>query len=530
MNPRADSSTDSCPGSNSRAETFSGRLVTLAGDDPGRVAVRLVSRAGAVTEFTRSDLARRAAGIAALLEERGVAAGTLLVVALPTSIEHLAVSLAAWQLGACVLPINPGMPDPERHATLALARSWKPAVGIGDVDFGDLTAIGAADLRDIEAEPIAPDRHVVPEPGKAIGSGGSTGRPKIIVDPKPWVHVPGRWGVINRLGLAPEQTSLIFGRMYHNMGFYLSHLALFEGHTIILPEKFDAAQTVDLIERYRVQFIAPLPIMMQRIAKLDGIEERDFSSIEGMYHSGGACPPWVKHLWLRLVPPERQWELYGSSEEKGATAIRGDEWLERPGSVGRAFETEIRIMGSDGAEKPAGEIGEIFMRNRVDPAVPLGGTWPQEPTLEYVGAPPPPELEGGYVSVGDMGYLDDDGYLYLADRRVDMIKSGGVNIYPAEIEGVLSEFDGVEDVVVVGIPDAEWGHRVHAIVQPRDAGNPPGEQALDRFCRERLAGYKAPKSFEFLETLPRDPSGKIRRTALREERRAGVPGAAEPAA
>lgn len=523
MNARAKPSAPTKP----EAVSFSSRFVHLARVNPDRIAVRMISSDGETT-LARIQLARKSAGIAELLKRRGVEQDSLVILALPTSMEHVAAALGAWQLGACVLPINPELPTPEFDALWALAQSWKSCVLIAQGDFTERSCISTSELRRADADLANSDLHVTPVPGKAIGSGGSTGRPKIIVDPKPWVHIPGKWGIMNRVGLAPEQTTLIFGRLYHNMGFYLSHLALFEGHTIILSAKFDAAQTVDLIERYRVQFIAPLPIMMQRIAKLDGIKDRDFSSIESMYHSGGACPQWVKRVWLELVPPERQWELYGSSEEKGATVIRGDEWLERPGSVGRPVDTEICVLDAHGDPLPTGDVGEIYMRNIVDPAVPAGGTWPQEPTLKYVGAPPPPQTDDGFVSVGDMGFLDKDGYLHLADRRVDMIKSGGVNIYPAEIESVLSENESVEDVVVVGIPDSEWGHRVHAIVQPRADANPPKKRDLDHFCRARLAGYKAPKSYEFLPLLPRDPSGKIRRAALREERKTGVGTAAGP--
>jgi bile acid-coenzyme A ligase len=161
------------------------------------------------------------------------------------------------------------------------------------------------------------------------------------------------------------------------------------------------------------------------------------------------------------------------------------------------------------------------MRNIDDPAIPPGGTWPQEPTCEYVGAPPPVTTEDGFVSLGDMGSLDEDGFLHIADRRVDMIVSGGVNVYPAEIESVLSGHPEVADVVVIGVPDPEWGSRVHALVQPAVWPCVLSVPTLDRYCREQLTSYKMPKSYELVEMIPRDPSGKIRRMALREERRSG---------
>ncbi|MGH9175320.1 MAG: AMP-binding enzyme, partial [Vicinamibacterales bacterium] len=160
---------------------------------------------------------------------------------------------------------------------------------------------------------------------------------------------------------------------------------------------------------------------------------------------------------------------------------------------------------------PAGEVGEIFMR-------PFGSS---EPTYVYIGSPPARTTLDGFVSVGDLGYLDADSYLFLADRRVDLIISGGANIYPAEVEAPLSQYPDVVDVVVIGLPDDDWGKRVHAIIHPRDLANPPSITALDAWMRRHLASYKVPKTYEFIAELPRDGAGKIRRTALIEERVTG---------
>src|SRR5262249_18349048 len=149
-----------------------------------------------------------------------------------------------------------------------------------------------------------------------------------------------------------------------------------------------------------------------------------------------------------------------------------------------------------------GEVGEIFFR-LFDP----------EPTYYYIGSPPVKSTPDGFMSVGDMGWVDEEGYLFLADRRVDLIISGGANIYPAEVEAALTEHPAVRDVAVIGLPDDDWGKIVHAVIQPRDAANPPAIRALDAHCRERLAAYKVPKSYEFVAALPRDDTGKIRRSA-----------------
>lgn len=508
-------------GSARRAVSFSERCRQHALANPSRAALIYVSEDGKETATSWEALDRWADRAARLFRDAGVDRESLVVIAIPDGAEHYVAALAAWRLGACTLPLNPAMPAAERKAVLELASSWRPIALVGDWHVAGVATIQLQLLSNDGGGREEVIRDVVPCPGKAIGSGGSTGRPKIIVDPKPWAHIPGCWGPMSEVGLGHGQRQLVTSRLYHNVGFFLSHIGLFEGHTLVFSARFDAARTVELIRKHHIQFLGMLPIMMQRIARLPGLSADDFSSVEAMYHAGAACPDWVKRRWLELVSPERLWEIYGSTEEKGMTMLRGDEWLRRPGSVGRPYRSEIRIQDRHGRELRRGEVGEIYMRNAVDTATPTGGTWPQEPTCEYVGAPAPETTEDGFVSVGDMGRLDEDGFLYLADRRVDMIVSGGVNVYPAEIESVLSAHPDVADVVVIGVADAQWGHRVHALIQPADWPHSLDVGELDRFCRGRLLAYKVPKSYELMQALPRDPSGKIRRTALREERRAG---------
>jgi bile acid-coenzyme A ligase len=246
------------------------------------------------------------------------------------------------------------------------------------------------------------------------------------------------------------------------------------------------------------------PIIMRRIILLPGIQGRDLSSIQAIQSSAAPCPEWLKRAWIDLIGAEKVHEVYGSTEGIGATMIRGDEWLEHPGSVGRPVSCELRILDEEGNDLPAGEVGEIFMRPLAE-----GG-----PTYRYIGAPAAKATPDGFASIGDLGWLDDDGYLYIADRRTDMIVSGGANVYPAEVEAALSEHPALADCAVVGQPDEEWGRRVHAIIQPHDPDNPPSVAELDRHCRERIASYKVPKTWEFVHELPRNEAGKIRRSAL----------------
>jgi bile acid-coenzyme A ligase len=272
-------------------------------------------------------------------------------------------------------------------------------------------------------------------------------------------------------------------------------------------ERFDAEEYLRLIESERVTWTLTVPTMWSRIMDLpaDVRSRHDLSSLDAVVHSGSPMAPWLKRALIDLVGPTRVFEMYGATEVAG-TMIRGDEWLEHPGSVGRpmpGYSIEIRDDG--GRQVPTGVVGEIWIRP------------PRVPTFRYVGAEAR-LAEDGFVSVGDLGRMDDDGYLFIADRRTDLILSGGSNVYPAEVEGVLLEHPLVRDVVVIGIPDPRWGQRVHAIVEPRDAARAPAGADLDAFGRARLSSYKLPKTYEIIDAIPRDTAGKVRRQALRDER------------
>ena len=199
---------------------------------------------------------------------------------------------------------------------------------------------------------------------------------------------------------------------------------------------------------------------------------------------------------------------YGMTENLGLTALRGDEWLAHPGSVGRGFrDTEIRVVDDAGKTVGAGEFGEIYLRA------------PMNDQYRYIGgAAPLPTTADGFTSAGDLGHLDADGYLYIADRRTDMIVTGGANVFPAEVESALIEHPEIVDVVVIGLADPKWGRRVHAVVQPVDLEHPPGEPAVISFAKSRLAGYKVPKTVEFIDEIPRTAATKVNRSAMTEAR------------
>ncbi|HEX2038799.1 MAG TPA: AMP-binding protein, partial [Acidimicrobiales bacterium] len=344
--------------------------------------------------------------------------------------------------------------------------------------------------------------------------------PKIIVDPTPFEWSPALLAESARAwsGMGEREVQLVVGPFYHNLPFSWAHLGLFLDHHLVVMERFDAARALDLVERHRVTFVPLVPTMMRRMLLVPDVHQRDLSSLKAVFHTAAPCPEPVKRGWIELVGPERVYELYGATEATGTCMIRGDEWLAHPGSVGRpSADTEVRILDESRRDVPVGEVGEVFMRR-------LSGV----ATYRYVGSPPAATTDEGFVSVGDLGRLDADGYLYLADRRADLVITGGANVYPAEVEAALIAHPGVLDVVVIGLPSEEWGRSVHAVVQPVDPAAPPSEEDLARHCRERLTPYKVPKSFELVAELPRNEAGKVRRSALAAERATPAVGSTPP--
>lgn len=479
--------------------SYSALLRHLAATRPQQPAVIAVARDGGEATLTWRELEQAANRAARLLDARGVDRSSLVVVAVPNSIAHVVAASAVWKLGGCVLPLNPVAPAAERDQHLALA---KPAAVVAD--WTDVDALPPSELLNSPqtADPL-PD--AVPNPGKAIGTGGSTGRPKLIVSTGPWGYHPQFEDILAGFGLLRDLVQLLPGPLHHNFGFDWCYHGILNGHTIVLMERFDADLAVDLIERHRIEYAGLVPTMMRRIAELPDIKQRDLSSLRTILHSAGPCPPWVKEAWIDLIGAPGVIEGYGASEGFGNTIIHGDEWLQHRGSVGRPFQCELKILDDDGAEVPAGTVGEVWMRR------PNVGD-------RYIGEQRARVRPDGFGSVGDLGWVDEDSYLYLADRRTDLIVSGGVNVYPAEVEGALASHHAVADVAVIGLPDDEWGHVVHAIVQLRPSSEPHSQEDLRAHCRQLLAPYKTPKSFEFVDALPRDDGGKLRRNALRTQR------------
>jgi len=492
--------------------SYGRRVTELSALHPDATAMVFAARDGSDRRVSWAELEARSTAGAYLLSAacaRPPGPGDRVVVALPNCPEHIFASYAAWKLGACVVPLRWDLPRWERERIWEVCR---PAAVIGDWPAeGDAAMVSLEDFLAATVPPAAePLGDRVPFPVRAIASGGSTGRPKLIVTPLPGAAVPGRYFETGLLypGNAPGETQLIPAPLYHTNGFAVCHNGLFEDQLLILMERFDAAQAVDLIERHRVTVMCLAPTMLLRMIRLPGIEGRDLSSIKGILQGAASCPPWLVRAWMDRLGPEKFFIAYGGSENPGLTMVNGVEWLQHPGSVGRGFLSDVRILDPDGREVEPGTVGEIFLRSQVA----------EGPTYQYLGAPPARVTQDGFVSLGDLGWVDADGYLYIADRRVDLIVTGGANVFPAEVEAALSEHPGVADVAVIGLPDEEWGHRVHAVVAAAP-GNILGPDELVAHCRQRLAAYKVPKSIEVVEALPRNEVGKVNRGDLVAARR-----------
>ena len=336
---------------------------------------------------------------------------------------------------------------------------------------------------------------------KALGSGGSTGRPKLI-EAGGDSRFPGALVGLTA-GAQEGDTQLIAVPLSHNTGMTTATIGLLMRQHLVLMPRFDAAEFLRLITEQRVDYIVTVPTIMQRLLPVyrANPDAYDLSSIRRLWHVGAPCPPAVKQAWIDLLGPEVVWELYGGTELQAITVLSGTQWLEHRGSVGVVVAGEMKVLDDDGNECPRRVVGEIYMR-------PSPGS---APTYRYIGATA--KSRDGWDSLGDLGYFDEDGFLYLNDRRVDMFTVGGRNVYPAEIESALSAHPNVLSCLVVGIPDDDLGQVPYAIVQADGLD----EADVTGFLSERIASYKVPRSVEFSDTPLRDDAGKARRSAVRDE-------------
>lgn len=456
--------------------------------------------------LTYAELHRRSNRLARGLAAKGVKYRDLVTIGLPNSVDFATAAYAVWKLGATPQPVSFRLPKAELAAIVELAKS--PVV-IADFDHvldrpvlkvADVLALSAdeSDLPDVTA-PIL----------KAPTSGGSTGRPKLILAGSPAVAAK-ETPEVGGFRLRPVDTVLIPAPLYHNAPFGMLTSATSLGAHVVLTARFDPEQTLAEIQNRKATWVYLVPTMMNRIWHLPAeVRGRyDLSTVETLWHMAAPCPAWLKEAFIHWIAPGEVMELYAGTEAQAVTIITGTEWLTHRGSVGQVAIGEMKVFGEDGRELPAGEVGEIYMRR--PPGAPA--------TYTYVGATPR-TLADGWESLGDLGWFDAEGYLYLADRRTDMILVGGSNVYPAEIEAALEEHPAVQSCAVIGLPDDDLGAKIHAIVNAKGAVS---EDDLRVHLKDRLVTYKQPRSYEFVDEPVRDDAGKVRRTALREARIAAL--------
>lgn len=497
----------------------------ISEDHPDAPAV-VASPSGRTLTF--GALAAAAHRVANALRANGLRDGDVVAYALPNDVDAVIWQLATTEIGLRYVTLNTALSADEFAAILEHSGAVTVVAHVDYLDRFASTPPGTS-LRIVVGGPggsrfvteqdfLTGHPATPPQPrsqGDAIRySSGTTGKPKGIVRPldgRDPSEVADALKVFGRaFDFRPFDGAHLVSTGMHHAGcqsFYLG--ALHVGQPLAILGRFDAEQTLAAIERHAVTTAYMVPTQFVRMLKLPPeVRARyDVSSLRSVVHSAAPCPLQVKKDMLAWWGPVI-WETYGGTEG-AATIAKPHRWLEKPGTVGRPVRgMRVKILDDDGREVPSGTVGDVYME-RVD-----GQRFEYRNDAELTES----VHRGTAFTIGDVGYLDDDGYLFICDRAKDMIISGGVNIYPAEVEGVLSSHPAVADVAVIGIPDAEWGEQVKAVVQPVD-GVAPSEDLAEEiiaFCRQRLAGFKCPRTVDFDPALPRTETGKLMKRQIRQ--------------
>jgi len=499
-------------------------------DAEGQTGVRCGERFSTYPELFGRAL-RATGGLHAL----GVSAGDRVALLLRNSLEFLEASIATVPLGASAVPINwhwraeeiaHVLRDSGAKVLIAHADLW-PAIAAAVPESIVLVLVPGE-----EGEPrseVAAGAHWWPQwlaasapwqqppetaPVSIIYTSGTTGRPKGVVrSPATDEQRGATQALLGELfGLAPQERTVIPAPMYHAAPNVYALAAAIHGMDMTIMPRFDAEEFLRIVAEQRVTVVQMVPTMFVRLLGLpEPVRSRyDVSSLRWVVHAAAPCPPHVKQAMIDWLGPIVA-EYYGGTETGPVVFCTSEEWLTHPGTVGRPLgDARVRVLDEHGNELPRGESGEVYVWLDVWPDFTYHGDEAKRREVE----------RDGLISVGDVGYIDEDGYLYLNDRRTDMVISGGVNIYPAEIEACLIAMDGVCDCAVFGIPDEEFGEVLAAHVE-LEPGSSVTPDAVREHVRERLAGYKAPRVVEFSSSLPREDSGKIFKRRLREPYWAG---------
>ena len=476
---------------------------------PAETVVTTIGRDRDEDVITRAELTDWSDRIGLALVEQGITVGDLVPIHLPTSTGFIAAAIGIFKAGGTPMPVSNRLPETELSHLLELAEA-KVVISNALTANQNLNidllrkASPTAGGTEKSAHPLS---RRVSNPTKALASGGSTGKPKLIVTTGDALFDPENPIIPMLMRFEPSDLKYSPGPLYHNGPFWFSINMLLRGGRLLLNERFNAQSCLETIERFKPTVLNLVPTMMQRLLREPRWHEADLSSVRIAWHLAAPCPAWAKEGFIEKLGGNAVLELWAATESNGLTIIDGEEWLSHRGSVGKPVGTEVLILDENRQPLPQGEVGEIFTR--------MAGA---APPCEYRGAQSLDSINDGFTSVGDLGWLDEEGYLYLADRRTDLIISGGANIYPAEVEAVISQHPKVKDVAVVGLKDEDLGRRVHAIVEGFDSDDRPTLEELFALCSEQLVRYKVPRTIEMIDALPRNDAGKIRRSQLREER------------
>ncbi|MFG2178574.1 acyl-CoA synthetase [Streptomyces abikoensis] len=478
--------------------------------------------------WTAGHLHAEANRLVHALRAEGLREGDAFAAVLPNGAEFLTAHLAATQAGFYLVPVNHHLVAPEiawiladsgAKALIAHER-WADTVRAA-ADEAGLPPSGRYAVGDIAGfRPYAGllyGRPTTPPGDRTLGwvmnyTSGTTGRPRGIRRPLPGIppeeaHLGGFLGIF---GIKPHDGNvhLVCSPLYHTAVLQFAAASLHLGHRLVVMDKWTPEEMLRLIDAHRCTHTHMVPTQFGRLLALPaGVRAAyDVSSLRHAIHGAAPCPEHVKRAmiewWGGCVE-----EYYAASEGGGAYAT-SEEWLRKPGTVGRAWPiSEIAVLDDDGEPVPTGQVGTVYLRMTT-------GSFAYHKDADKTRR----GRVGDFFTVGDLGHLDEEGYLFLHDRKIDLIISGGVNIYPAEVESVLLAHPAVADAAVFGVPHDDWGEEVKAVVEPEPGRSPDAALAAELLahCAARLAGYKRPRSVEFTESMPRDPNGKLYKRLLRD--------------
>jgi len=468
------------------------------------------------------ELDQRSNRIARELIARGIGTEDVVALGMARSIESVLGVWAVTRSGAAFVPVDPKYPA-DRVAHMLADSGARLAISAGR-DRGGLPdtvewlSIDDPVIARHSAAPISRDERVrgerIENCAYIIYTSGTTGKPKGVRRPLPGVPpeqaAMGGIGFFGVMGLVPhdEHVHICGSPLYHTAVVNFVMISIQLGHKVVLMDKWDPEEMLRLIERHRVTHSHMVPTQFRRLLALpEDVRARyDVSSLRNMIHGAAPCPREVKQQMLEWWGPVVT-EYYAATEG-GGTTIFGDEWLTHPGSVGKAWSySVVKVLDDDGNEVPRGQSGQVYME--------MKGS-----TFEYYKDEEKTQKArvGNMFTTGDIGYMDDEGFLFLLDRKNDMIISGGVNIYPAEIEGELVIHPEIADVAVFGVPHSDWGEEIKAVVLPVEGvvGDDALSEDIMSFARARLAKFKLPRSIDYVDEMPRDDNGKLYKRKLRD--------------